>query len=68
MYSVYITHGEREKMDRLLVLMRRERHEMCGTESQIAYVLLSLALPQRFNSTVLRVFTVTCAFLQEQEH
>ena len=43
--------GERET-ERALVFVRRERHGVCGTTSQIANILLSLALPQRFNSAV----------------
>lgn len=47
--------GEREKWRIPLPLVRGERHEVCGTTSQIPNMLLSLALPQRFNSAVLGV-------------
>lgn len=33
--------------------MRGKRREVCGTTSQVSNMLLSLALPQRFNSAVL---------------
>ena len=40
-------------MEHVLALAKGKRHEVCGTTSQIANMLLSLALPQRFNSAVL---------------
>ena len=48
----FILWKERE-MERILMLVRGERQEVCGTRSQIPNMLLSLALPQRFNSAVL---------------
>lgn len=45
---------EREReMESVPALVRGERHEVCGTTSQIPNMLLSLALPQRFNRAVL---------------
>lgn len=40
-------------MERILVLKRGERHEVCETMSQIPNMLLLLALSQRFNTAVL---------------
>lgn len=51
MHGVYIMEGKRET-ESVLALVRGKRHEVCGTTSQVPNMLLSLALPQRFNSAV----------------
>lgn len=53
MCTGFILWKEKEKWREILVLVRRERREVCGTTSPIPNMLLLLASPQRFNSAVL---------------